>query len=279
MNRQFRTRQVFIFFCIAYAWTWLFFVPLALSTAGLGWLPFHLSIPIMTVLGTFGPTISGVLTLRLTEHRWPGKRSIKSARQFFLGLLLAPLLVFLTYAAVPAIILVKVPVSALQWSALASLSFYDLSTVLGGPLFEEPGWRGFALSRLQDLLGPSRAALLLGFMWWGWHLPLFLCKFWSSSGAGAYLLIVVGLSFLFTFLYNLSWGSVVVTIVAHAAFNTCSRWLGALLGNAPLRDYPSPEIVMGLSGLLVAVTLVIATGGQLATRRYLTMPPLDGSHL
>lgn len=234
---------------------------------GLGWVPIHLSIPIMTVLGTLGPTISALITLRLTEHRWPAKRPIRSVRRFLLGLFVAPLLIFLTYAALPAIILAKTPVSALQWPALASFAFYNLSTFLGGPLFEEPGWRGFALPRLQDLLGASRAALSIGFMWWAWHLPLFLCKFWSSSGIGAYLLIVVGLSFLFTFFYNLASRSVVVTIVAHAAFNTCSRRLSALLGDAPLRDHPSPEIVMGLAGLLVAVTLVIATGGQLATRR------------
>jgi uncharacterized protein len=46
--------------------------------------------------------------------------------------------------------------------------------VLGGPLFEEPGWRGFALPRLQQLHGPLIGGLILGSLWALWHLPGFL---------------------------------------------------------------------------------------------------------
>lgn len=267
MNRQLKARQVRLFFIIAYAWAWLFFVPLGLSRVGLGWIPFTLSIPVMTVLGTLGPTIAALATLRITERRWPNLKSPPSLTRLLLGFVVTPVVISLTYAVLPAIALANAPVAALHWTALASFSFYNISTVLGGPLFEEPGWRGFVLPRLQDLLGPFRASLLLGVLWWGWHLPLFLCRFWSSSGIGAYLLIVVGLSFVFTFLYNFFSRSVAVMIVAHAAFNTTSRWLSALLGDAPLRQRPSPEIVIGLAGLFVAVVLLIATGGQLAYPR------------
>jgi hypothetical protein len=79
MDRSLQKRQLILYFCFAYAIAWLFFLPLGLSLAGLGWIPLHLSLPIMTVLGTTAPTLSALLTLRITEHRWPKKRRIANA--------------------------------------------------------------------------------------------------------------------------------------------------------------------------------------------------------
>lgn len=36
---------------------------------------------------------------------------------------------------------------------------------IGGPLFEEPGWTGFAQPRLQRLCGPLIGGLILGSLW------------------------------------------------------------------------------------------------------------------
>jgi uncharacterized protein len=51
----------------------------------------------------------------------------------------------------PSGALASFDVSALP-SALTYLGAFAFVVVLGGPLFEEPGWRGFALSR--QLHGP-----------------------------------------------------------------------------------------------------------------------------
>jgi hypothetical protein len=56
---------------------------------------------------------------------------------------------------------------------------------------------------------------------------------------------------------------VIVAILAHAMFNTVSRWLAALLGNQPLHDRFNPELVIGLCGAIIASILIAATRGKL----------------
>jgi uncharacterized protein len=46
--------------------------------------------------------------------------------------------------------------------------------MLVGVFGEEAGWRGYALPRLQQRLGPLRATLVLATLWALWHTPLFL---------------------------------------------------------------------------------------------------------
>jgi membrane protease YdiL (CAAX protease family) len=220
----------------------------------------------MTVAGSFAPSLAALITLRITQRRWPApaRFTVKAA---LVSAIIAPLLIAATFAVIPAVALTKGPPSALRWGILLSPSVFSVSILIGGPLGEEPGWRGFALPRLQMLLGPARASILLGALWAVWHLPLFLVKAWTSSSFPEYALIVTGLSFAMTFLFNLSGESVVAAIAAHAFFNTVSRWLGGLLNGANLRDKPSPELVLGLAGWATALLLLTATRGRLAYRR------------
>lgn len=271
-KNKLQKRQLALFFILTYAIAWAFFIPLGLSRAGLGWLPFQLSIPVMTVLGSFAPSIAALLTLRFTEKRWPTFGFTSQPARMIVGFIVAPILIAITFSVIPASILTTGPLAKLGWPVLFSGSVFTVFTIIGGPLGEEPGWRGFALPRLQQRLGLARASLVLGILWAAWHLPLFLTTAWSSTRFPTYVLIVTGLSFSMTFLFNLSGNSVITAISAHASFNTTSRWLGGLLANASIRDNPAPELILGLAGWAVALVLVLvlATRGRLALRKRTT---------
>ena len=103
----------------------------------------------------------------------------------------------LAFVVLPAV--ATVDPRQLHWGALTSLSVYNYSTLLGGPLFEEPGWRGFALPRMEARFGPLRGSVLLALLWAGWHLPLFWYPGWTTAPAWIYVLIVVGATLLLTY--------------------------------------------------------------------------------
>ncbi len=44
----------------------------------------------------------------------------------------------------------------------------------GGGTNEEPGWRGFALPRLQLKFSPLISSLILGLIWGLWHMPIYI---------------------------------------------------------------------------------------------------------
>ena len=60
----------------------------------------------------------------------------------------------------------------LELSALVLLFALRLVVPVFAPIGEEPGWRGFALPRLQAEHSPLVATLILGVIVAVWHVPL-----------------------------------------------------------------------------------------------------------
>lgn len=86
---------------------------------------------------------------------------------------------------------------------------------------EEIGWRGFALPRLTEKFGLPLSAVLLGLIWAVWHLPLFFVPGASTYGQSflLYTLQVTALSVTLGWLYWRSGGSLLLTMLMHAAVN------------------------------------------------------------
>jgi membrane protease YdiL (CAAX protease family) len=243
---------VILFLGLAYAWAWLVFVPVVIFHAAPQW----------TILATLGPTVAAVAAHRVTAGNYRAFHFHATAWRTLGATVLGVALMLLAYVVVPAV--ATADPRKLHWRTLASFSVYNYSTLLGGPLFEEPGWRGFALPRLEARFGPVRGSMLLALVWAGWHTPLFFWREWITAGPIVYVLIMIGATFLLTYGANLSRFSVITPIAMHAAFNTISRFLSGLFaGTAGPQIHMSFESVLALSGLATAAVLTLATRGQL----------------
>jgi len=88
---------------------------------------------------------------------------------------------------------------------------------------EEFGWRGYVLPRLQAKWNALTSSIVLGLLWAAWHIPAFIIpnvsplyqrNFWE------WLPMVLLYTFIFTWIFNNSKGSVLAAALLHAAMNT-----------------------------------------------------------
>jgi uncharacterized protein len=119
-------------------------------------------------------------------------------------------------------------------SALVMVFAIRLFDPLGAPVGEEPGWRGFALPALQAGRSPLVATAILGVLVTLWHLPLVF------AAGDVYLppialLATFAVTFFYTWLFNHTGGSVLMTMVAHAGQGVFSMYLagGFVEGTQP----------------------------------------------
>lgn len=250
-----RKHALLIFFAFSYAWAWLVFVPLVIFRGPLQW----------TALASFGPTVAALVTHRITAGSYQAFRIYTSWLRTLGATAIGVVLVILAYVILPAV--ATADPRKLRWSILTSILVYNYSTLLGGPLGEEPGWRGYALPRLEALFEPVRASLLLAILWAGWHLPMFLYPGWTTSPLWIFVLIQIGLSIILSYGTNLSDFSIIAAIAMHAAFNTVPGFLNGLFSDTQPKTRVPFEFVLALCGLTTAAVLIFATRGRLAYRK------------
>ena len=244
-------RPLIVFFTLAYACTWIVLVPMVFFRG-----PMEL-----IALASFGPTVAAIITHRLATGTYHAFRIYSTWPRTVAATGVGIAVIIVAYVVVPAV--VSSDPHKLNWSILISIAVYNYSTLLGGPLGEEPGWRGYALPRLEARVGPIRASLLVGLLWACWHAPLFMIPGWTSSPPWVYVLFLTGLSLILTWGANVARFGVVTPIAMHAAFNTVSRFLSGLFTETQPRGPIPFELVLALSGIAAALVLVVITRGRL----------------
>jgi len=137
---------------------------------------------------------------------------------------LLPILICLISVALTVCLTGDPKMGSLSIENLRELPERFLFTFLFVGLGEEPGWRGFALPQLQTRHSPLIASLILAPIWMIWHLPLMGTEFpWLI--VPPFLLSVLGGTFLLTWIFNRTGGSVFVAMLFHAATNTIGAGL------------------------------------------------------
>jgi len=213
------------------------------------------------VAGAFSPTVAALITQWLLERNLRICRLYSSWQRLLLGLVAGFAMMILAFVVFPAIVLAKGSPRELHWAALFTPAVYGVSwsTFLGGPVNEEPGWRGFALPRLQQQFGPVVGSIVLGTLWAGGHLPLFLIQGWTNAPLWAYVLFLISVSTLITWGTNLAGFSIFVPMLMHATFNSEFRALGALCHGVPTRE-PDLPYVLGASTAFAAIAVLLTRG-------------------
>lgn len=259
-----REHPLVLFFSLAYLVAWLSWLPLILSQTGIGYLPIKIPMPYV-IIGTFAPLFAAFLIQWLTQHNLKFFRFRVGWKHLLLGLIVGFILIASAFILIPSAILTKPPLSLWNWKAFLAYPSAIIHSIFlaAGPLGEEPGWRGFALPRLLRKYNPFLASLILGVLWFCWHLPLFLIPTWTSSPMYIYAMLVVSLSFVMTFIYNISKGNIVVAIIMHGIFNSSPFILNDFLANSATKELISFELLLALSFVFLAVLLLLFTQGRL----------------
>lgn len=247
---------------------------MAFAVSWSAWLPVLLSggssgdpTPGLVLLGAFGPLLAALLTTALFDGR-PGYRDLgrrlllwRVQPYWYAVVLVLPALLSLAGTAVSVVLGAPLPrfddppfvhaypipsqvAGAVPWLAVLPLVFVQ-QLLVGSSMGEEPGWRGYALPRMQWRHTAVRAGVLLGLLWGLWHLPLWLWRDQRSPAEiGWELLGIIATSVLFTWVFNHTDGSLLLAMLFHASIATTGLFLA--------ESHLGPAVDVVLAWLLVA---------------------------
>lgn len=133
----------------------------------------------LIVASGFGPSLAGVATVALFDWlasvKWWSKQCLRwrIGWGWYAIAAIVPVGVMALALALYAAMGGAVPASPAKGNGWLVVLIFGQILVLGGPLGEEFGWRGYALPALTHRIGWRWASLCVGLVWAFWHLPLF----------------------------------------------------------------------------------------------------------
>jgi uncharacterized protein len=246
-----------VFFVLAYALSWwpsvLYAVDLSPQPI-VGFGPFLAAIVVLAA--TRGK--SGVVTLLRRMVRW------RVSPAWYAVALLLPVVITVAATVLNVLLGAQAPSSAELggWTNLFP-TFFLLLLIPGiGGAWEEPGWRGYALPRLQAEHSALSASLTLGVLWAFWHLPLMVvgAVHWSD------IVLVIAVAIVFTWVFNSASGSVLIVMLMHAMNNTISgSFFSPMFSGA---DSVRQSWLLAAVWCVVAIVVVIVAGPAHLSRKH-----------
>jgi uncharacterized protein len=271
-----RQHPLMAYFSIAFSGTWLLDLPMVLGKDGLGL--FSYSVPmvlyaILFILSSFaGPTLAAYLVTNAVDGKDGMRKLFRRYGQWRVGMRWYLFVIFafpIFHVVAVSISLQGVPVADLRANWATFFSSY-LPLLLIFPAFitwgEEPGWRGFALTRLQESYHPLVSSLIVGFIHGLWHLPIYFLVVGPAANGpfelvkfATNLLAMLAVTIIFSWVFNHAKGSILFAVLIHASLNVTPAWMSRLIPNHP---QDAGMIAVGVY-IVVAVTLIFLTKGRL----------------
>ena len=254
-----KRHPIITFFVLAYALSWWIWILYAFNVTFLG--------PIFAL----GPFLAAIIVTALTRGTAGLKALLSRMVRWRVGLgwyaaaLLLPVAVYVV--AVSLNILLGASASTAEqfgsWYLIFPLFAYSLLFPLSGAFGEELGWRGYALPRVQARLWALSAALVIGVIQTAWHLPLFMSD--RSTSPVPLILGYMGLGILATWVFNNTRGSVLLTMLLHASFNTNAGFFGEMFAGA---DLVRMGWLLAAGWCVAALVVVVVAGPKHLSRKH-----------
>ena len=270
-----RRHPLLSFFILANLLSWVSWTPYVLSQNGLGLWSYRYpavlgSSQILGVLpGAYlGPVFSAFLVTLVADGRDGLRRWVRRLwhwrvrwHWYAIALLGVPAVLLLTglvfsggAVQAPSVLVLAVYVPALLFQMVTT------------GLAEEPGWRDFALPRLQSRFGPLRASLLLGPLWAAWHLPLFLSDWggWPDAHWSRPLVFVVfcvSFNFVVSWVFNRTGQSLPLVMLLHVSVNNFSSVVWSEL--FPSLSSDLTLVAQAAAAVVAAAVVLVGTRGRL----------------
>ncbi|MFI6509851.1 CPBP family intramembrane glutamic endopeptidase [Streptosporangium sp. NPDC050855] len=274
-----RRSPLISFFVLANLMSWIAWIPYILSSTGLGvWdFTFPTRFGGSQILGVLpgaylGPILAAFIVTAVADGREGVRRWARRMTKwrvswiwYLVTLLGVPAAIILSGLAVsggdirlpPAIVLV---------AYLPSLMIQMVTTGLA----EEPGWRDFALPRMQRRFGPLGGTFILGPLWGLWHLPLFLSE-WGGWPAvtwmrvGEFIAFCCVFSVVVTWVFNRTGQSLPLVMLLHVGVNNFMSLAYSDMFPS-IADAEQASRVTLLAGTVAAIAVIVATRGRLGYR-------------
>ncbi|MCW1954144.1 MAG: CPBP family glutamic-type intramembrane protease [Flavobacteriia bacterium] len=258
MNRK----KLLVFLILTFLWSWILWI------IGLNYLSDGINqesigkFLVFFFVGIYGPTISGIITTLFYDGL---KGLFELIKKVFIWKV--PLINYIYIILLPLIFVIIGIALYSQFIGeigdFDKMAFLSIPTILlaglyAGPLGEELGWRGFLLPELQKKYTNLKSAIIIGFIWFIWHIPLWWAPFGTLvSGESisflpviTYFLMLMCLSIIITWLVINSKGSVLVAILFHLSINA----------GIALLFFPELSVDFKKVHLLSSIGMLIFTG-------------------
>jgi uncharacterized protein len=264
-----RRYPLIVFFVLAYVFSWW---PWPLYAFGLSPSP----------IIAFGPFLAAILVLALTT----GKGGVVTLLRrmvrwrvrpvWYAVALLLPVAISGGAALLNVVVLgasAPSPAELGAWSGLVPTFFLRLLVPGIGGAWEEPGWRGYALPKLQGGHSALLASLILGVVWAFWHLPLMVIGQIHLSDP----VFIVAWTVVLTWVFNNTNGSVLIAMLMHNIHNVISGgYFSAMFSGA---DWVRQGWLLVALWCAVAAIVVVVNGPEHLSRKYTrqTLTPPEAS--